>query len=96
MYSQTTEVSHQSYNIPKDHSLIKLIEEVISPHVKSYFYKPLSEMSVARVFMKHYLKDSYNQLQLHTDNSYITVSLCVMGESEGSEVQFKNNTVKLD
>ena len=75
---------------------MKAIEETISPYVRAYFYKPLEELSVARIFMKHYLQDNYNQLQLHMDNSYITVSLCVMGDCEGSEVQFKNNTVKLD
>ena len=96
LYSQTSEVSHQSYNIPTDNFLVKYIEETIGPHVKNYFYKPLQEMSITRIFMKHYVKDSYNQLKIHTDNAYLTVSLCIMGESEGSEVQFKNNTVKLD
>ena len=86
LYSQTSEVSHKSFNIPSDNFLVPYIEETIGPHIQNYFYKSLDELSITRIFMKHYVPDAYNQLKIHTDNAYITVSLCVMGESEGSEV----------
>ena len=89
-------MSHQSYHIPESHPVVKKIEATLSPLIHQYFYKPLSEMSISRVFMKHYHDDSNNQLKIHVDNSYITVSLCIMGDCEGSEVQFKNNAVKLN
>ncbi len=56
----------------------------------------MKELSQDRAFIKLYKADNENSLQLHTDNSYLTLSLCLIGEAEGAEVQFKNNMVKLN
>ena len=53
-------------------------------------------MSRTRAFIKIYQTNNENALQLHTDDAYLTVSLCLIGEAEGAEVQFKESTVKLD
>ena len=96
LYSSTTGIQHQSFNVPTDVSIITQIEDFMRPYIKQYFYKDLSELEKTRCFIKYYREDNENSLQLHTDNAYLTVSLCLIGEAEGSEVQFKNNAVKLD
>ena len=53
-------------------------------------------MKLQRAFMKYYKTASENSLKIHTDNSYISVSLCIVGDCEGCDVQFKNNATKLD
>ena len=59
-----------------------MIKDAISPYVNQYFYRPLEDMSLTRSFLRHYKFKADNELKLHTDDSYITVSLCILNETE--------------
>jgi len=80
---------HHSYLVkPECFPELQALEDLIRPYVSTYFYKELSDLKLAHVFLKHYqVSTEVTALALHVDDTWITVSLCIVGECvEGCEV----------